>query len=156
MMSEASAHRGSVLVVDDTLGNLRLLSSLLGEEGYEVRPVSGGRQALQAVEHDLPDLILLDVNMPGMDGYEVCRQLRVTEHGKTVPVIFVTAWTDRAYMVKAFEVGGTDYVTKPFLFEEILARVRTHIALMQTREALARRDARVRELEELLAQRGQA
>jgi PleD family two-component response regulator len=154
MMSDQSANPGSVLVVDDTLGNLRLLGSLLGEEGYDVRPVSSGRQALQAVEHDLPDLILLDVNMPVMDGYEVCRRLRETEHARTVPVIFVTAWTDRAYMVKAFEVGGTDYVTKPFLFEEVLARVRTHIALSRTRAALAERDARVRELEALLSTRG--
>ena len=153
MMNDQPLNPGSVLVVDDTLGNLRLLGSLLGEEGYDVRPVSSGRQALQAVEHDLPDLVLLDVNMPGMDGYEVCRRLRETEHAKTVPVIFVTAWTDRAYMVKAFEVGGTDYVTKPFLFEEVLARVRTHITLKRTREALAERDARVRELEELLSAR---
>ena len=153
MMNDQPLNPGSVLVVDDTLGNLRLLGSLLGEEGYDVRPVSSGRQALQAVEHDLPDLILLDVNMPVMDGYEVCRRLRETAHAKTVPVIFVTAWTDRAYMVKAFEVGGTDYVTKPFLFEEVLARVRTHITLKRTREALAERDARVRELEELLSAR---
>jgi len=153
-MSEQSPHPGRVLVVDDTLGNLKVLANLLGEEGYDVRPVSSGRQALEAVERNLPDLILLDVNMPGMDGYEVCRRLRETEHARTVPVIFVTAWLDRAYMVKAFEVGGTDYVTKPFLFEEVLARVKTHIALKRTRDALAERDARVRELEELLSTRG--
>ena len=75
-MIDESPHLASLLVVDDTLENLRLLGNMLGEEGYEVRPVSSGRQALQAVEHDPPDLILLDINMPDMDGYEVCRRLR--------------------------------------------------------------------------------
>ena len=148
-MSHEPARPASLLVVDDTHQNLRLLGNMLGEEGYEVRPVSNGRQALQAAEHDPPDLILLDVNMPDMDGYEVCRRIKAQDRSKDVPVIFLTAWTDRAHMVKAFEVGGADYVTKPFLFEEVLARVNTHIALSRTREALAQRDERVRELERL-------
>ena len=149
-MIDESPHLASLLVVDDTLENLRLLGNMLGEEGYEVRPVSSGRQALQAIEHDPPDLILLDVNMPDMDGYEVCRRVRANDQSRDVPVIFLTAWADRAYMVKAFQVGGADYVTKPFLFEEVLARVRTHVALRRAREALAERDERVRELEHLL------
>ena len=86
----------SVLVVDDTIENLRLLGTMLGEEGYEVRPVTNGRQALQAVEHDPPDLILLDINMPDMDGYEVCRRVRENDQSKDVPVIFLTALADRA------------------------------------------------------------
>ena len=151
-MNHDSAHLASLLVVDDTLANLRLLGSMLGEEGYEVRPVSSGRQALQAVEHDPPDLVLLDVNMPDMDGYEVCRRMKAQEQSRHVPIIFLTAWTDRAYMVKAFEVGGADYVTKPFIFEEVLARVKTQIALKRAGEALAKRDERVRELEQLLSQ----
>jgi two-component system sensor histidine kinase/response regulator len=155
-MTDRSMPLASLLVVDDTLENLRLLGNMLGEEGYEVRPVSSGRQALQAVEHDPPDLVLLDVNMPGMDGYEVCRQLRDKAALKDVPVIFLTAWTDRAYMVKAFEVGGADYVTKPFLFEEVLARVATHLALRRARLALAERSDRVRRLEQLLRELGHA
>jgi CheY-like chemotaxis protein len=134
-----TTHRPSILVVDDTHENLRLLDNMLREEGFEVRSVSSGRQALQAIEHDPPDLIMLDVNMPDMDGYEVCRRLRAHEPSRDVPVIFLTAWADRAYMVKAFEVGGADYVTKPFLFEEVLARVRTHLALRQARAVLAQR-----------------
>ena len=82
--------------------------------------------------------------------------MRAKEQSKDVPVIFVTAWTDRAYMVKAFEVGGADYVTKPFLFEEVLARVSTHVALRRARAALAERDARVRQLEQLLRESGHA
>src|SRR6187402_3507950 len=104
-MTDRSTPLASLLVVDDTLANLRLLGSMLGEEGYEVRPVSSGRQALQAVEHDPPDLVLLDVSMPDMDGYEVCRRMKAQEQSRHVPIIFLTAWTDRAYMVKAFEVG---------------------------------------------------
>ena len=153
-MIDDSAPLASLLVVDDTLANLRLLGNMLGEEGYEVRPVSSGRQALQAIDHDPPDLILMDVNMPDMDGYEVCRRVRANEQSKDVPVIFVTAWADRAYMVKAFEAGGADYVTKPFLFEEVLARVRTHVALRRTRAALAQSDARVRQLEQRLRELG--
>jgi len=155
-MTDQSTRPASLLLVDDTLENLRVLGNMLGQEGYEVRPISSGRQALQAVEHDPPDLVLLDVSMPDMDGYEVCRQLRAKDHLKDVPVIFLTAWTDRAYMVKAFDVGGADYVTKPFLFEEVLARVSTHLALRQARAALAERDARVRRLEQLLRESGHA
>jgi two-component system sensor histidine kinase/response regulator len=155
-MNDQSTPLASLLVVDDTLENLRLLGNMLGEEGYEVRPVSSGRQALQAVEHDPPDLVLLDVNMPGMDGYEVCRQLRSKDALQDVPVIFLTAWTDRAYMVKAFAVGGADYVTKPFLFEEVLARVATHLALRRARAALAERSERVHRLEQLLRELGHA
>jgi len=87
-------HTASVLVVEDTIANLRLLSELLGAQGYEVRAVTNGRQAIQAVEREPPDLILLDINMPELNGYEVCRQLRARERSKDVPVIFITALTD--------------------------------------------------------------
>src|SRR5262245_56741864 len=128
--SQSSAvPQASVLVVDDTVDSLRLLSDLLGQQGYEVRAVTNGRQALQAVEHDPPDLILCDITMPDMDGYEVCRRLRAAEQSKDVPVIFLTALTETADKVRAFDAGGVDYVTKPFQFAEVLARVRTHVAL---------------------------
>src|SRR5690349_13442584 len=108
----------NILVADDTVENLRLLSSILGDCGYEVRPVTNGRQALQAAEREPPDLILLDINMPELDGFEVCVRLKAQPLLKDVPVIFLTALTDVADKVRAFEVGGIDYVTKPFQVEE--------------------------------------
>jgi signal transduction histidine kinase len=148
-MSEPAASNASVLIVDDTIENLRLLSNLLGEHGYEVRAVTSGRQALQAVEHDPPDLILLDITMPEMDGYEVCRRLAAMDGCRNVPVIFITALTDTADKVLAFEAGGVDYVTKPFQFEEVLARVKTHVALNRARSALTQSYQRLRALEQL-------
>ncbi len=139
----------SVLVVDDGIENLRLLSDLLGAQGYEVRAVTTGRQALQAVEHDPPDLILLDINMPEMNGYEVCRRLREKDRSRDVPVIFLSALTDTADKVRAFDAGGVDYVTKPFQFEEVLARVKTHVALRRSQADLAESYTRLRDLEQL-------
>jgi signal transduction histidine kinase len=137
----------NILVVDDTLENLRLLANLLGGHGYEVRPVTNGRQAIQAAQHDPPDLILLDVNMPEMDGYEVCERLKTIDVVRDVPVIFLTALTDTADKVRAFDAGAVDYVTKPFQFEEVLARVRTHIALRHAQQELGRNFDRLRALE---------
>ena len=145
----AAAFAGSVLVVDDTIENLRLLSDLLGEHGYEVRAVTTGRQALQAAEQAPPDLILLDISMPEMDGYEVCRRLKAAERSRDVPVIFLTASADTADMVLAFDAGGVDYVTKPFQFEEVLARVKAHVALRRAQSELAASYARLRDLEQL-------
>jgi len=149
VMRQAPAPVASVLVVDDTVENLRVLSDLLGEQGYEVRAVTSGRQALHAVEHDPPDLILLDITMPDMDGFEVCRRLRATEWSKDVPVIFLTALTATADKLRAFDAGGVDYVTKPFQFEEVLARVRTHVALRRAQTALADSYEGLRALERL-------
>src|SRR5262245_29085014 len=148
-MSRETVPPASVLVVDDTIENLRLLSGMLEEHGYEVRPVTNGRQALQAAAHDPPDLVLLDITMPEMDGYEVCRRLRANEHLKDVPVIFLTALTDTADKLRAFDMGGVDYVTKPFQFEEVLARVKTHVALRRAQVALADSYERLRGLERL-------
>ena len=149
MAHEATPSFGSVLVVDDTIENLRLLSNLLGEQGYEVRAATSGRQALQAVERDPPDLILLDINMPEMDGFEICRRLKAGERSKDVPVIFLTALTDTADKVRAFETGAVDYVTKPFQFEEVMARVRTHVTLSRTQAALVESYKRLRDTEQL-------
>jgi two-component system sensor histidine kinase/response regulator len=147
-MEQGVTSVGSVLVVDDTIDNLRLLSDLLARQGYEVRAVTGGRQALQAAAQDPPDLILLDIRMPEMDGFEVCRRLRATERSKDVPVIFLTALTDTPDKIRAFDSGGVDYVTKPFQFEEVLARVRTHISLRRAQLALADSYERLRALEQ--------
>ena len=139
----------SVLIVDDGVDNLRLLSDLLGKYGYEVRAVTTGRQALQAVEHDPPDLILLDITMPEMNGYEICRRLKATDRSKDVPVVFLTSLTDTADKVRAFDAGGVDYITKPFQFDEVLARVKAHVALRRAQTDLAASYTRLRALEQL-------
>ena len=147
--NQETAPVASVLVVDDGIDNLRLLSDFLGEHGYEVRAVTTGRQALQAVEHDPPDLILLDITMPEMNGYEVCQRLKAKDRSRDVPVIFLTSLTDTADKVRAFDAGGVDYVTKPFQFDEVLARVKTHVALRRAQAELADSYTRLRALEQL-------
>jgi len=148
-LNQEAAAPACVLVVDDTIANLRLLSNMLSEEGYDVRAVTNGPQALQAVERDPPDVILLDITMPEMDGYEVCRRLKARDRSKDVPVIFLTALTDTADKVRAFDAGGVDYVTKPFQLEEVLARVKTQVTLRQARVALAGSYRRLHSLEQL-------
>lgn len=118
-----------VLIVDDMPENLRILSELLKENGYRVRPVPNGNLALQVAEKEKPDLILLDIMMPDMDGYEVCSLLKANENLKDVPVIFISALNDAKDIVKAFTSGGVDYVTKPFKAEEVTARVATHLKI---------------------------
>jgi DNA-binding NtrC family response regulator len=121
--------KGNVLVVDDTPQNLDLLSEILSGDGFDVRPAKSGGLALLSARAILPDLILLDIMMPDMDGYEVCRQLKLDERMRDVPVIFISAKDESVDRVQAFEVGGVDFVSKPFHPEEVLARVRTHLAL---------------------------
>jgi len=128
--------QGNILVVDDTPANLRLLSNLLAEQEYKVRSVISGQMALTAARAAPPDLILLDINMPGMNGYEVCEQLKAEEETRDIPIIFISALDATEDKVKAFTMGGLDYVTKPFQFEEVLARVRTHLALRRLQKQL--------------------
>lgn len=123
------SENANILVVDDTIENLSLLTRMLKDCGYIARPVPNGRLALQAARGKKPDLILLDITMPEMDGYEVCRQLKNDAHLKEIPVLFISALSETAEKVKAFEVGGVDYITKPFQFEEVRARVETHLRL---------------------------
>jgi two-component system sensor histidine kinase/response regulator len=139
----------NILVVDDAPENLRLLCAILGESGYEVRPVTNGRQALQAAELHPPDLVLLDITMPEMDGYEVCGALKRNARLKDIPVIFLTALSEIADKLRAFEVGGVDYVTKPFQLEEVRARVETHLALRRANVDLSESYARLQALERL-------
>jgi phosphoserine phosphatase RsbU/P len=119
----------SILVVDDTPANLQVLAGMLKERGYKVRPVLSGNQALLAARRDPPDLILLDINMPEMNGYEVCEHLKADEKLKGIPIIFISALTEPLDKVKAFAIGGVDYLTKPFQMEELHARVETHLKL---------------------------
>jgi sigma-B regulation protein RsbU (phosphoserine phosphatase) len=130
------APKGDVLIVDDTPANLRLLSQMLAEHGYHVRPVPDGPLALAAVQAEPPDLILLDIRMPGMNGYEVCEHLKAGAQTCDVPIIFISAMDATQDKVRAFTVGGVDYVTKPFQVEEVLARVETHLALRKLQKKL--------------------
>lgn len=150
MGSERPAEvRGSVLAVDDRPENLMVLVEGLIARGLEVRVAPSGEFALSAVASRLPDVILLDVTMPGMDGYEVCRRLKSDERTREIPVIFVSALNDVTDKVRGFEVGAVDFVTKPFQLEEVEARVRTHIELRRARSELAASYARLKELERL-------
>jgi sigma-B regulation protein RsbU (phosphoserine phosphatase) len=119
----------SILAVDDTPANLQVLAGILKERGYRVRPVPSGKLALLAAQRDPPDLILLDINMPEMSGYEVCEHLKADDTLKGIPVIFISALTEQLDKVKAFAIGGVDYLTKPFQMEELQARVETHLKL---------------------------
>src|SRR5271163_4077858 len=119
----------SILVVDDTPANLQVLAGMLKDRGYKVRPVPSGKLALLAARRDPPDLILLDINMPEMNGYEVCERLKADDNLKGIPVIFISALTEQLDKVKAFAIGGVDYITKPFQMEELHARVETHLKL---------------------------
>jgi len=118
-----------IMVVDDSPDNLKLLTDLLTTEGYKVRPANSGVLALASVIEEIPDLILLDLIMPDMDGFEVCRQLKANESSRKIPVIFISGLEGVIDKVKGFKVGGLDYITKPFHQEEVLARVRTHLNL---------------------------
>jgi signal transduction histidine kinase len=142
--------KGDILVVDDTPANLRLLTKLLRDNGYKVRPAPSGHIALRSIETSLPDLILLDIMMPDIDGYEVCRQLKASEYSCDVPVMFISANKETMDKVKAFSIGGIDYITKPFDSDEVLARVGTQIRLRIMQKKVAERttqlNAKVEEL----------
>jgi DNA-binding response OmpR family regulator len=139
----------SILIIDDTLDNLRLLSTVLGKEGYQIQCANNGPMALIMVENSLPDLILLDIRMPDMDGYEVCRALKANEQTRHIPVMFLSALDDVVDKVYAFEVGGVDYITKPFDFAEMLIRVRHQLKLQaihsEIRQLNAELDQRVQQ-----------
>lgn len=117
------------MVVDDTLANLKLLQKMLNANGYRVLTFPNGRLALTAAARSPPDLILLDINMPGMDGFQICQHLKADKTLKEIPVLFLSASNDISKKIKAFSVGGVDYVTKPFQFDEVYARVETHLQL---------------------------
>ena len=133
----------SILVVDDTPANLQVLAGMLKERGYKVRPVPSGKLSLLAAHRDPPDLILLDINMPEMNGYEVCEQLKADDKLQGIPVIFISALTEQLDKVKAFDIGGVDYITKPFQMEELHARVETHLKLRRLQIALEEINARL-------------
>lgn len=130
-VSQISLNKEDILIVDDTPENLRVLSLLLTKQGFSVRKALSGQMALMAVETVQPDLILLDIMMPGMDGYEVCQRLKTNPKTAPIPVIFLSALHEGFDKVKAFTAGGSDYITKPFQFEEVLMRVQNQLFLRQ-------------------------
>lgn len=140
----------NILIVDDVRANLDLLSGILEERGYQTRPVLNGKLALMSAKADPPDIILLDINMPEMDGFEVCKRLKADAATKDIPIIFLTAFTETADKVKAFSLGAVDYITKPFQTDEIAARVQTHLNIRTLQRRLVDHNAN---LERLVAER---
>ncbi|MDO9256110.1 MAG: response regulator [Bacteroidales bacterium] len=135
-----------ILIVDDVPANLKVLGDILKGEGYKVRPVPNGALALKVAEKEKPDLILLDIMMPDMDGYEVCRRLKEMEDLKDIPVIFISALNDTKDIVKALQSGAVDFITKPFQSEEIAARVNTHLKLHRQSIMLREQSKQLQEL----------
>lgn len=128
-----------ILVVDDSPTNLKIMVATLINEGYEVTTAISGERALKQISYDLPDLILLDIQMPGINGFETCKKLKENPQTKDIPIIFMTALTDTESVVKGFSLGAVDYITKPFQAAEVIARVKTHIHLQQLRNNLEKK-----------------
>ena len=129
MSTTPSTPSSRILIVEDTPANIQVLAATLKERGYQISVATNGQQALEVVARVQPDLILLDVMMPEMDGFETCRRLKASQQWQQIPVIFLTAKTDTADIVKGFELGAVDYVGKPFNAHELLARVNTHLTI---------------------------
>ncbi len=141
--NSGAGQSASILIVDDTPANLQVLAGMLKDRRYKVRPVPSGKLALLAAQRDPPDLILLDINMPEMNGYEVCEHLKADDKLKGIPIIFISALTEQLDKVKAFAIGGVDYITKPFQMEELHARVETHLKLHRLQIELEETNSRL-------------
>jgi len=142
-MNDNKTDKGDILIVDDQPLNLEILSNILEQYGYKVRPALNGELALKAIRKSDPDIILLDILMPGMDGFEVCKQLKADEKTRRIPVIFISALEDITHKMKAFAVGGVDYISKPFHQEEVLARTETHLKLRRMELSLFENNRRL-------------
>jgi DNA-binding NtrC family response regulator len=138
-----NAARPKILIIDDTPANLRLLIDVLEPPGYEILAAASGHAALKIVRTALPDLILLDVMMPGQNGFELCRELQSDAASRAVPIIFITARTEKENLVHGFRVGAVDYITKPFQDEEVLSRVATHLRISQLLRELQEKNERL-------------
>ncbi|MFZ2855683.1 MAG: response regulator [Rhodocyclaceae bacterium] len=146
MKASAESEGQTILIVDDVPANLSVMVDHLETQGFQVLVAQNGEEALQRSEFAKPDLILLDVMMPGIDGFEVCRRLKLNPATQSIPVIFMTALTDTGSTVAGFEAGAVDYITKPFKIAEVLARVNTHLAAQAMQRQLVRRNAELSEL----------
>ncbi len=149
----AKTNAGDILVVDDIPDNLRLLSTILTEHNYKVRRVTSGSLALDAISVRPPELILLDILMPDMSGFDVCEQLKANPETAVIPIIFLSALNDTLVKVKAFSLGGADYITKPFQLLEVLARVNHQITITRQRQELSEREQELDVLNQILALR---
>jgi len=141
MSVDVSNQENTILVVDDTPTNLQVLFDLLSEQSYRVAIAKNGETALQRLETFQPNLILLDVMMPGIDGFETCQRLKANPNTRDIPVIFMTALSDSVDKVKGLRLGAVDYITKPIQHEEVLARIQVHLQLRNTTRTLEQRTA---------------
>ncbi len=144
--------KGNILIIDDNPENLRLLSRMLIRRGYEVRQALNGIIALRAIEIQLPDIVLLDIMMPHIDGYEVCKKIKNNPETANIPVIFLSALDEVQNKIKGFAAGGADYITKPFQFDEVLVRVQNQLSLQFARQRIVKLNT---ELEQRVKERTQ-
>ena len=149
---QTSEPKGNILIVDDFIENLHVLTEILTKQGYKVRSVTNGKMALRTVRNNPPDVILLDIKMPDMDGYEVCSTLKAEAETSDIPIIFLSALNEVFDKIKAFEVGGVDYITKPFQAEEVIARIQTHLTLKQQKHQLRQEIEKHQQTAEILYQ----
>ncbi|MEM1253486.1 MAG: response regulator [Cyanobacteria bacterium P01_H01_bin.21] len=150
--SSTDSPAGDILLVDDTLDNLRVLTALLDQRGYEVRAVTTGSAALMGAISQPPDLILLDINMPSMNGYDVCQKLKENPQTRSIPVIFISAFNEVFNKVKAFTAGGVDYITKPFHVEEVFARIENQLKIQRLQSQLTKQNKKLQAVERDLNQ----
>src|SRR5437899_7638601 len=148
--SDERAMNERILVVDDTPANIQTVAAILKGKRYQLSVATNGKQALDALTKIRPDLILLDVMMPELDGFETCQRIKSSEAWRDIPIIFLTAKTDTADIVKGFEMGAVDYVGKPFNAHELLARVSTHLTVDQLRRSLALKNVELARAHELV------
>ncbi|BAY66211.1 two-component response regulator [Calothrix brevissima NIES-22] len=144
--------KGNILIVDDLIENLHFLNDILSKQGYKVRSVTNGNMALRTIRNNPPDVILLDIKMPDIDGYQVCSILKAESETSDIPIIFLSALNEVFDKVKAFEVGGVDYITKPFQTEEVIARIQTHLTLQQQKRQLRQEIEKHQQTAEILYQ----
>lgn len=146
-------HKDIILIIDDEPTDLRLLSRMLMEQGYTVRPMVNASMALTSVQVEIPDIILLDIRMPDMNGYEMCQHLKSDARTRDIPVIFLSSLDEVMDKVQAFAVGGVDYITKPFQVEEVLARIKSQITIQRTKRALQQSESAIQQANAELEQR---
>ena len=145
-------HKADILIVDDTPTNISLLTQMLANQGYSVRAATNGQRALESVNALPPDLIMLDIRMPGLNGFEVCERLKAEENTRDIPVIFISALDDVEDKVRGFKVGGIDYITKPFQLEEVLVRTENHLAMRSLQHQLLEKNRKMTQELALAAQ----
>ena len=148
--TKTSTRKHVILIVDDDTTNLQVIGSFLYNKNYKIILAKSGKDDLKSVENNLPDLILLDIMMPGMNGYEVCKKLKADKQTKDIPIIFLTAKTETKDIIKGFKTGGVDYITKPFIKEELLARIQTHINLKLSQDILKEQAKRIEKANKII------